>query len=122
MFGLSIGTKLIIILGLVLSLLGAAGGGYLFIQHQAAQTQLLKDQKAQLEQIVAQQNKVIEQNNAIMELGDASTKKFSEVIDTLSLNHEALKEFLSSPEANKMDRGSSDLLKKTIEELSKKGK
>jgi uncharacterized protein HemX len=124
MFGLSLGlgTKLIIILGLVLSLLGTATGGYLYIQHQAAQTQLLKDQKAQLEQIIAQQNQVIEQNNAIMELSNDSTKKFSEVVDTIAENHSALKEFLSSPDAIKIDRVSSSLLKKIIEELSKKGK
>lgn len=119
MFGLSIGTKIIIILSLVLTLMGSLGAVYYTISSQATHAQMLKDQKDQLDQIVAQQAKVIEQNNALIELGNESGKKFGEVVDTINQNHEVVRDFLSTAEAQKLDRSSSDLLKQVLDQLSK---
>ena len=103
----------------VLLLLASIGVSLLVWKHSIETAATLQFNKQQLEQVVADQQKLTKTLNKINEIQQ-------KISDELAVKNQALDEkligietYLTSPEAKKSDRVSSDVLKKTIEELRK---
>lgn len=103
----------------VLLLLTSIGASLLVWKHSIETTATLKFNQKQLEQVITDQKQLtstLEKINGIQQ----------KISDELAAKNQALDDklvgieiYLTSPEAKKSDRASSDLLKKTVEELRK---
>lgn len=92
-------------------------GGYLYWKHNVTTTAQLKFNNQQLEQTVKDQEAFIAQtkalsdiqNQLVIELNDKNVELSGKLID--------IDNFLNSPEAEKTNRESSDVIKETIKRL-----
>lgn len=104
-----------LILGLIVTLVLV--GGYFTIKHNAGQNQLLKDQKAQLEQVLKNQEAFAKATKELQE----DTKKLEELLDStvkeIIDRNEKLNTYLDSAEAIKDNRPAGPILKETIKQL-----
>lgn len=114
-----LGIKLVLVLVLIASLVGSVSALYFSITHNARVQQQLADLTKRQQEVIDQQAKTIAVIEEIQALGNASTVDHSKEVEAIKEQLKALEDYLNSPEANKGDRPSSEILKRTIEELSK---
>jgi len=94
-------------------------GLYWSISHNASQTQLLKDQKAQLEQVLKNQKQFAEDTKYLVEAEKRLSAELAATIQNINTKNDKLDAFLDSTEAAKANRESSQILKETIRQLGK---
>ena len=93
-------------------------GGYFVIVHNAAQNQLLKDQAIISAQVIKNQQEFAEKTAAVAKLQQEQTDALSKELKDLQDNTDSINASLNDPDVIKLDKGSSELLKKVIKQLS----
>lgn len=79
----------------------------------------LQDQITVYKGAIAEQQKTIEQMQQIRIVQDEITKQLNDKIADQELKYNDLQKYLNSNDAHKLDRPSSEILKRTIKEISK---
>ena len=115
--GSKLGKGVMIFLAIV-AILGAAFGAKTLYDNSVRRDQMLKDQNAQLIQ-------VIKDNNAFMKKTEELAKTNTEVLEQarqanekVGEHHTEVKKYIQSPAAQASNRESSDVLKNTIRMLN----
>lgn len=115
----SLGVKAVLVLVLIASLVGSVSALYFSITHNARVQAQLEALTKRQQEIITDQQKVLQLVEELQSLGTSSTVEHNNEVEAIKEKLKALTEFLNSPEANKGDRPSSEILKRTIQELSK---
>jgi len=95
-------------------------GLYFSIVHNASQNQLLKDQAVIQQQIIQNQKEFLAKTNEIIQLQQSSASNLQKQLDDIKDTTDTVNAYLNDPDTVKLDRDSSELIKKTIEQLSKR--
>lgn len=98
---------------------GALTGIYLNWKSTIRQEALAEYNKNQLEQVIKDRERMVEQLNQLGEAQKTIVLQLAKQQDDLATKLSKIDDFLSSPEAQKGDRPSSEVLKETIRRLGK---
>lgn len=111
--------KVVLYGGIALMVLAIIGVLIYDIRKNAAHDQLLTDQNAQLQQVIADQKRFDEQTAALQAAADASNDALSKQIKANEATATAIKTFLNSPKIKATDRPASVLLQQTLDQIEK---
>ena len=115
------GVSIKIIIYAIIALFCAGGIGitYFSITHNAKKTQELTDQVNTMKTTIKEQQIALKNAQEILDLNNKSVEDLTSNISTIHQKFESLNNYLISPEAVSKDKAASDILKKTLENLSK---
>lgn len=102
----------------VLLLIASITGGIIYIQHVAKKNAQIEFNNQQLQQTLKDQKEYISQLEAINKNKEESILALSKANDDLKQKLVTLNDYLDSDQAQKDSRESSEVLKRTIKELS----
>lgn len=99
-------------------LIGAAALGlYFWWQNTIEQNALLRFNQSQMEEVVKNQKKVAEALSDIRQIQDQIIENEKQFKQNLDKKLSGINDFLNSEEAKKLDRPSSEILKRTVKEI-----
>jgi hypothetical protein len=111
--------KLVLYGGMTLIVLAIIGILIYDIRKNAAHDQLLTDQNAQLQQVIADQKKFDAQTAQLQKDAQASSDALTKQITANKATADAINKFLSSPKIKAQDRAASVVLQQAIDQINK---
>jgi len=112
-------TKIIIYAVITLLCAGGVGATYLSITHNAKKTQELTDEFKDMKSVISQQQTALKNAQEMLDLNNKSVEDLNSNVNTIHQKFESLNDYLTSAATASKDKPASEILKKTLENLSK---
>lgn len=119
MFGLLSGSKIIVFIIISMTLIGSVFGIYYAWKRDIERQALMEFNQKQMEQSLKDQQEFLKKQERISRAQQEATKDLLEENQKINRRLGSVSTYLNSADAKKSDRSASDILKNTIEELSK---
>src|SRR5256885_7474798 len=116
LLGIDVNQMVIYIVGFLI-IAALVVGGYLYWKHNVTTTAQLKFNNQQLEQTIKDQQEFIDQTKKINDDQNQIIIDLNKTNAELALKLKDVDDFLNSPDAEKSNRESSDVIKETIKRL-----